>query len=82
MRVPDGDVRMMRLRLGERFLQQLPLAEIHCPITANCVLSSRQDGCLSALPPKADMCAAEADVRQVPKADMAASVDGFIGASK
>ena len=52
----DGNERMMRLRLGEGVLQQLPLAEIHCPITANCVLSSRQDGCLSALRPKADMC--------------------------
>jgi hypothetical protein len=26
---------MMRLCLGERFLQQLPLAEIHLAITAN-----------------------------------------------
>ena len=59
----DGNERMMRLRPGEGVLQQLPLAEIHCPITANCVLSSRQDGCLSALRPKADMCAAKADVR-------------------
>jgi hypothetical protein len=47
---------MMRLRLGERFLQQLPLAEIHCPITANCVLSSRRDGyCPLCLAPIADI---------------------------
>jgi hypothetical protein len=32
---------------------------------------------MSALPPKADMCSAIADVRFVPKADMAPSCAGF-----
>ena len=34
---------------------------------------------MSALPPKADMCSAQADVRFVPKADISASLDHLVG---
>ena len=35
---------------------------------------------MSALPPKADMCGAPADVRFVPIADIASLIDDFVGA--
>jgi hypothetical protein len=37
---------------------------------------------MSALPPKADMCSALADVRFVPIADIARSFDHFVGAGE
>ena len=37
---------------------------------------------MSALPPKADMCGAQAHVRFVPIADIAASQDHIVGAAK
>jgi hypothetical protein len=59
-----------------------PLSQLTERFTPN---SDRESGLqqtiMSALPPKADMCGANRDVRFGPKADIAVSLDHLVGAS-